>query len=291
MNLNAAEMFVAVVRSGSLSGAAQRMRVPLATVSRNVRQLEQELGVQLLERSARGSKLTDAGLHLYEHASRGIDALNEGEFAVTSHQAVLKGRIRMSIPPSVEPWWALLAAFQREHPDIQLAVDTTVRAVDLPLGGIDIAVRVGPIVHESLVAKRLLRYRHVLVASPSLIERVGMPSTPEDLLAFPCATWVRDPNIPRPWRLGAHEIEPRAVLAVNDYLHLRDRVLAGDVVTELPPFLAAEGLRDGRLVPLLPGHPLPEMEWNLVYPRHRHPSRVVRAFIDFCVRVVGQYLA
>lgn len=290
VDLKAAQIFVAVVRAGSLSAAAAKTHVPLATLSRNVRQLEGELGVQLLERSARGTKLTDAGRQLYEHASRGIDALQEGELAVTSHRHVLKGRLRLSIPPSFEPWWELLAAFQREHPDIQVVVYTTERAVDLSMEGIDIALRIGPGVHESLVAKRLLRYRHVLVASPALVERFGMPTSPDALVALPAGIWVRDANARRPWRLGEREIEPTPILAVNDYLHLRCRALHGDLVTELPPFLAAEALRDGRLVALLADHPFPEQQVSLLYQRQQQPSRVVCAYLDYCQRAVGRYL-
>jgi DNA-binding transcriptional LysR family regulator len=290
VDLRAAQLFVAVVRAGSLSAAAAKTRVPLATLSRNVRQLEEALGVQLLERSARGTKLTDAGMQLYEHAGRGIDALQEGELAVTSHRHVLKGRLRLSLPPSFEPWWELIAAFQREHPDIQVVVHTTERAVDLSLEGIDVALRVGPVVHESLVAKRLLRYRHVLVASPALIERFGLPTSPDALLRLPAGIWVRDASAHRLWRLGERTIEPRPVLAVNDYLHLRWRALHGDVVTELPPFLAAEALRDGRLVALLPDHPFPEQQVSLLYQRQPQSSRVVRAYLDYCHRVVGRYL-
>ena len=291
LDLKAAEMFIAVVRAGSLSAASLKTRVPLATLSRNVRQLEEELGVQLLERSARGTKLTDAGMLLYEHASRGVDALHDGELAVTSHQTALKGRLRLSIPPSFEPWWELLAAFQREHPDIQVVVYTTERTVDLSIEGIDVALRIGPVVHESLVAKRLLRYRHVLVASPALLERFGTPASPDALFALPAAIWVRDANTQRSWRLGEREIQPTAILAVNDYLHLRQRAIAGDAVAELPPFLATEALRDGRLVALLPDHPFPEQEVTLLYQRHRQPSRVVRAYLDYCQREVGRYLA
>jgi DNA-binding transcriptional LysR family regulator len=291
LDLKAAEMFIAVVRAGSLSAASLKTRVPLATLSRNVRQLEEELAIQLLERTARGTKLTDAGMLLYEHASRGIDALHEGEVAVTSQKTALKGRLRLSIPPSFEPWWALLAAFQREHPDIQLVVYTTERAVDLSIEGIDVALRIGPAVRESLVAKRLLRYRHVLVASPALLERFGTPTSPDALFALPAGIWVRDASADRAWRLGEREIDPTAILAVNDYLQLRHRAIAGDVVTELPPFLAADALRDGRLVALLTDHPFPEQEVSLLYQRQRHPSRVVRAYLDYCHRVVGRYLA
>jgi DNA-binding transcriptional LysR family regulator len=291
MDLNATELFVAVVRTGSLSAAAQKSRVPLATVSRNVRRLEERLGVRLIDRTSRGARLTDAGQLFYEHASRGVDTLREGELAVTSHRSALKGSLRISIPPSFEPWWKLLAAFQREHPDIQVRVYTTERAVDLSLEGIDVALRVGHVVNESLIARRLARYRHVLVASPQLLARHGTPATPENLRELPIATWVRDANAQRAWRLGDSEVELVASLAANDYLHLRQRAIAGDFATELPPFLASDALRDGRLVAVLPEYPFPEQEVSLLYQRQRHPSRVVRAYLDYCQAVAATYLS
>jgi len=283
-------MFVAVVRAGSLSAAALRLRIPLATLSRRIREFERELNVQLLERSARGTKLTDAGTLLYEHASRGVEALHDGELAVRSDQARLKGRLRISLPPGFEPWWELLGAFQRAYSDIQVAVYTSERTVDLTVEGIDVALRVGPVVHESMIARRLLRYRHVLVASPRLLKRLGRPATPDALLGFPCAVWCRDANSLGSWRLGERTLEPPAVLAVNDYLHLRSRALAGEVVTELPPFLAADALREGRLRAVLPDHPLPEQQVSLLYPVHRHPSSIVRTYLEFCQNSVAQFL-
>src|SRR5437660_10437214 len=179
MDLNAAEMFVAVVRTGSLSAAAVKLRVPFATLSRRVRQFERELNVQLLERSARGTKLTDAGTLLYEHASRGVEALREGELTVKTAQARLKGRLRISLPPGFEPWWELLATFQRPYPDIQVAVYTSERAVDLSVEGIGGALRVAPVVTESRIAGRLRRYRRVLCASRTLFTRLASPATPD----------------------------------------------------------------------------------------------------------------
>jgi len=86
---------------------------------------------------------------------------------------------------------------------------------------------------------------------------------------------------PGRWELGGHVIEPKAVLATNDYHHLCSRALGGDVVTELPPFLAAAPIRERRLVPLLPQYPLPEWPINLLYPPHRHQSTIVRTYLDF----------
>jgi DNA-binding transcriptional LysR family regulator len=282
MDLNAIRMFVAVVQAGSLSAAATRLGTPLPTLSRRIRDLERQLKVQLLARSARGTKLTDAGTRLYEHASRGIEALLEAEQAVIGDQARLTGRLRLSLPQTFEPWWDLLAAFQRQYPDIQIYVYSTERRLDLIEDGIDVALRVGAIVHEAMVARHVLSFRNILVASPKLVERLGVPVEPEALHRFPCAVWASSIDVRARWELGEHVVEPKAVLSTNDYHHLCNRALRGDVVTELPPFLAAAPVREKRLVPLLSQYPLPEWSINLLYPPHRHPSSIVRTYLDFC---------
>jgi DNA-binding transcriptional LysR family regulator len=282
MDLNAARMFVVVVQAGSLSAAAAKLGVPLPTLSRRVRDLERHLKVQLLERSARGTKLTDAGARLYEHACRGIEALLEAEQTVASDQARLKGRLRLSFPQTVVPWWDMLAAFQRHYPDIEVYVYSTERRMDLIEDGIDVALRVGAIVHETMVARHMLSVSNVLVASPALVERFGMPISPDSLHRFPCAGWASRVDAPVRWDLGGQIIEPATILSANDYHHLRWRALAGDIVTELPPFLAAGPIRERRLVPLLPDYPLPEWSINLLYPPQRYRSTIVRAYIDFC---------
>jgi DNA-binding transcriptional LysR family regulator len=226
--------------------------------------------------------LTDAGTRLYEHASRGIEALLEAEQSVVSDQARLKGRLRLSFPPTVQPWWDLLAAFQHRYPDIQIYVYSTVRRLDLIEDGIDVALRVGAVVHEGMVARQVLSIRNILVASPKLVERFGMPAEPDALHRFPCAVWASRVDVPARWELGGHVVEPTAILSTNDYDHLCSRALGGDVVTELPPFLAATPIREKRLVPLLPQYPLPEWSINLLYPPQRHRSTIVRTYLDFC---------
>jgi DNA-binding transcriptional LysR family regulator len=154
--------------------------------------------------------------------------------------------------------------------------------MDLIEDGIDVALRVGAIVHEAMVARRLLPFRNILVVSPKLVERFGMPAEPDALHRFPCAVWASRIDVPARWELGGQVVEPKAVLSTNDYHHLCSRALGGDVVTELPPFLAAAAIREKRLTPLLPQYPLPEWSINLLYPPHRHPSTIVRTYLDFC---------
>jgi DNA-binding transcriptional LysR family regulator len=282
MDLNATALFVAAVQAGSLSAAAARLDVPLPTLSRRIKQLEQELAVQLMERSARGIQPTEAGMRLYEHASRGVELLAEAEEAVRSDQAQLKGRLRLSIPPAMEPWWDLLRDFQAQYPGIRLAIYATERRIDLIQDGIDVALRVGAIVDESMVASPVASYRHVLVASPKLITRLGNPKGVDDLHRFPCAVWASGPGAHSVWRLGEQTFEPAAVIAANDYQQLRRRALAGDVLTELPPFLARQDLASRTLVGILARHPFPDQPIQLLYPSHRHPSSLVRAYVEFC---------
>jgi DNA-binding transcriptional LysR family regulator len=290
MDLNATRMFVGAVQAGSLSAAAARLNLPLPTISRRIRQLEQQLKVQLLERSPKGITPTDAGTRLYEHASRGLEVLSEGAEAVRSDQARLKGRLRLSIPPSMEPWWALLSAFQQRFPDIRLSVFSTERRVDLIQDGIDVALRVGAIVDESMVASQVASYRHALVASPGLLTRLGAPKTADGLRRFPCAVWAPGSSAQSVWNLGETVLAPDAVLSTNDYAHLRACALRGEAVTELPPFLARDALARGKLVRVLPRLKLPEVSINLLYPSHRHPSSLVRAYLNYCRERAGHYL-
>lgn len=288
MDLNAVKMFVHVVQCNSLTAAAQRMDVPLPTLSRRIKELEQTLNVQLLERSVRGTKLTDAGTRLYEHASRGIETLAEAEQAVLSDQAQLKGRLRLTLPVGFEPWRELLRAFQTQYPDIELFIYNTERRVDLIEDGFDVALRIGSITHDTMVALHLQDYRHVVVASPALIARLGFPVQPGDLDRFPCATWGhRHQSVV--WQLGMtpYRVQPR--LVTNDYAHLAHQALAGQYVTELPPFLATPLIDEGSLIALLPDDPLPLQQINLLYPSHRRPSTIVRAYLNFCKAYIATH--
>ena len=189
MDYNAVRMFVAVAQTGSLSSAATRLGVPLPTLSRKVAELEAGLRVQLLERTARGCRPTEAGSRLFEQASGGIDLLEEAERAILFEQEQLVGRLRLSLPQSFEPWWDLLAVFQRAHPGIQINVYSTERRVDLLADGVDVALRVGAIGDDTIVARHMLTYRHILVASPKLLSGRDRPEGPDDILGLPCAAW------------------------------------------------------------------------------------------------------
>lgn len=111
---------------------------------------------------------------------------------------------------------------------------------------------------------------------------------PQEVRDLPCAVWGANPAAPPRWTLGGTAVDLAPTLATNDYEHLCRRAVAGDVSTELPSFLAANHIRAGRLLHLLPDHPLPEEDIHLVYPRHRHPSAIVQTYLDFCLARVSE---
>ncbi len=128
------------------------------------------------------------------------------------------------------------------------------------------------------------------MASPVLLQRPGEPHSVSDLHRFPRAVWAADSSARLGRLLGKAPFEPTPSLASNDYQHLREHALSGQVVTELPPFLASADIDQGRLCPLLRNHPMPEQVINLLYPSRRHPSSIVRAYLDFCQQHAVGYL-
>ena len=272
MDFNAIKVFTAVVQAGSLSAGAARLQMPVATVSRKIKELENGLNVQLLERTGRGVQPTLIGQQVYE-------------------QAQCAGRLRLSLPLTFEPGWLLLGDFQAAYPRIEVFVLATERKLDLLAEGIDVALRSGGLATDSLVARKFGDMRLQLVASPDLLARCGTPHRPDELAQKPCIGWSPLPEHPVRWSLGGQSIIPPAAFCCNDYRQLRQLALLGRGITDLPDFFARPLLAEGALVEVLPDFPFPQLPLHLLYVKHRHPSSVVRVFVEFCLDNAGKYLA
>lgn len=286
MDLNAVKLFVAAAEAGSISEAARRTGVPLPTVSRQLRKLEGDLGLRLLERGPRGLALTPAGNRLAAEAQPALAALAQAEQRLHDASGVA-GRLRISMPPHLEALWPLFRAFGRRYRAVTFDVFVTDRRVDLVADGIDLAIRVGERGPAGYVGRTLTRYRHRLIASPKFLATHRL-KTPQDLTRVPSACWRSlDGNV---WRVGDSEVELEPVFVTNDYLHLLRLAEAGDVVTEVPPFVAARGLARGRLVEPLPKHPLPESPLRALVVERRSMSPLVRHFLDYASENVARAL-
>jgi DNA-binding transcriptional LysR family regulator len=281
MDFNAVALFVKVVQYGSFSETARRTNIPVATVSRRIKELEKDLGFRLLERSTRYLRLTDTGTKFLEYANQGVEALETGLSLLNYDQLNLSGTLRLSIPPGFIPWRKLLQDFQARYPNVNIQLLVTERRVDLIEDGIDVALRIGDRKNYGAIARKLGSYRHLLVASPILLRKYGEPSHPKDLIKLPCASW-KIPTDSKIWLLGEQTIQINPFFQVNDYLHLLELSLAGVCVTELPPFLAQDYVTEGQLKCLLTNYPLPLRELNLLYPSRKQLSRLVKTYLDFC---------
>jgi DNA-binding transcriptional LysR family regulator len=190
-DFNALVVFAAVAEAKSFSEAARRLKMPLASVSRRVADLENELGVRLLERTTRNLRLTEVGMEVLEYAQRSSEISEAIESIVSNHQATVSGLLRLSAPPNVsEALLApLLCAFRASYPQVHVQALITERYVDHIADGVDLAFRFGHLKDASLVARKILTYRHQLVASPEYIGRVDPPQRPSDLLSHRMITF------------------------------------------------------------------------------------------------------
>jgi DNA-binding transcriptional LysR family regulator len=286
-DLNGLLIFATVVESNSFSEAARKLGVPLSTVSRRVADLEQELGVQLIERSTRKLRLTDVGSSVFKQAQVSIELNDAVRDIVDDHLSLVTGLLRVSSPPSISD--SLLApiigAYQDAHPKVKVQVFVTDRFVDLMAEGIDVAFIVGELQDPALVPHVILTYRHQVVASPKYLDEHGVPETPEDLLTHKLLTfsfWHPENHWDFVSRDGTEKrsITFRPYLSMNDYAGMIPRIVAGAGIGEIPPIVQPGHMDDGRLVEVLPDWKWAPFHLKVVHAGSRYVTRAVRAFVD-----------
>ena len=291
-DLNALVVFAKVVEANSFSEAARRLDMPVSTVSRRIAELEEQLGVRLLERSTRKLQLTELGREVFEHAARSAQLRDTIESVVSSRLSDISGTLRLSAPPSLSDTLLtpLVIAFQRQYPNVRVQILVTERYVEHIADGVDLVFRQGPLRDSSLVAKRMLTYRHQLVASPSYLEACKPPSTPQDLLdhrllAFshwkPDSAWTFIHTNGR----DRQTLTFQPYLAMNDFAGLVPALLTGAGIGELPPVIQPHLRRDGRLVEVMPAWHFRTYNLSLVHLGNRHISKPCRLFKEFAAQM------
>lgn len=278
-------IFAHVVENQSFSRAATALGLSKSAVSKAIAQLETHLGTRLLHRTTRSLKLTEAGERFHEHCARILVEAEEAELAVGRLDGRPRGRLRVSAPYGLGRKFVLPVVLdllaRHEGLEIDLSLDDSY--VDLVASGVDVAVRVGRLVDNSLVARRLAPVRAFLVASPEYLERHGTPQTPEDLAAH---RYIRYANTARPDQLSLERGDERVTvklagpLMCNHGDTILEAVLAGIGIGVLPEFIGTDAFCSGRLQVILPEWSLPASAIYAVYPQGGPVTPAVRHFVD-----------
>ena len=291
-DLNSLVIFAKVVEAKGFSEAARRLKVPISTVSRRVAELEDQLSVRLLERSTRNLRLTDVGAEVLEHAQRSAELSEAVDNLVSNQLSTVAGVLRLSAPPSISDTLLapLLGTFQASYPNVRVQVFVTDRFVDLIAEGIDLVFRLGALRDSSLVARKILTFRHQLVASPAYLERVKAPRSPRDLLDHKLLAFShwRPDNSWTFWHQngkGQETLSFEPYLSMNDYTGLATALLAGVGIGDLPPVVQPDLIRDGRLIEVMPEWHFPTFDLSVLHLGNRQISRPVRLFKEFAVEM------
>lgn len=287
VNLNRLAIFVALVRAGSFTAAAEQLGITKAMVSQHLLRLERELGVTLIVRSTRRMALTEAGavfhtdcVQLLEQAQTAIERMGDRRNTPTGTL-----RLTTSTDYGIAVIAPALADFRRLHPSLQVDLVINDQISDLIAERFDLAIRIGWLRDSSLRAARLGSFRQLVMASPAYLAEHGMPRRPEDLANHP---WIAMSALTAPlrWTFTRGTRTRRIVrmtqaMQANNAAAIRALVLSGAGISVLPDYLVQDDdIQAGRLQVLLAQYRLPEGGIHAVYPDPQPPAKV-RAFIDF----------
>lgn len=279
--------FISVVEAEGFSAAARKIGRSKALLSKYVRELEDELGTLLLNRTTRRFSLTEAG-HIYFHSAsqilREIDGLRD---RMQESAVDLRGRLKLSVPRSFADASVgnTLIAFARQHPDLTLELHLDDRLVDLIEEGFDMAIRISKLEDSSMIAKKLAPMSTIYVASPQTLERHGTPAHPSELTDLPCIVDTNSRNRNN-WQFldpqgQSFSVTVSGLIEANSPELVKKAALADLGITHLPDFIAREDIAAGRLVPVLREFTASEGAIYAVYPHRRYLPAKVRALVDF----------
>ena len=284
--------FAGVVEHGSFTAAAVALNISKPVVSKQVSQLEKELGVQLLVRTTRTLHLTEAGETFAQYATKIIKDLQEAEHAVMPMQSEPQGTLVISAPQSLAYSFLpkILPIFQKRYPLIHLNVRITGRFVDLIEEGIDVALRVGKMEDSSLIARLIQTCQMQVCASPEYWQNYGKPTHPQDLSQHNCLIY-QPASHARLWPFINPQGEKISV-KVNGNLQSDDGGLLlsaaknGQGIFYVPSFLISEDLKSGVLEQVLAEFSQKDTGLYALYPKTKHVPSKLRVFIDFLLEVL-----
>lgn len=287
--------FTRVVELNSFTKAAISLNMPKATLSAQVAGLEKHLNVKLLHRTTRNVSVTNDGAAYYERVLRLLQDLEETESSVKQSRMAYRGRLRVDIATTIARRIILPALddFIKRYPEIELELGCTDRTVNLLQEGVDCAIRGGMPIDETLVARKLITTSRITCATPTYLERHGIPESLEALELHSVVNYQSPRTakvVPFYYEINNKmvAVQGRRKLAINDIDSCVNAVLANIGIAQLPYFGVRDCINSGKLVQVLSEFHSEPAPLYIVYLQNRHLSANVRAFVDWVIALFKQ---
>jgi DNA-binding transcriptional LysR family regulator len=297
MELNALKVFIAVVENSSFVGASKTLQIPTSNVSRSISQLEEALNLQLIERTTRHMKLTQAGQLLYTRVKPLLESLEQTEAELTSQQIQLKGPLRICIPNEAGPklLGTAIADFACQHPEIKISCITNLSGLESLREDLDMAIIIhrGKMDDCDYIANHLTTITCTVVGSPSLIQKWGLPNHTSQLKDLPCITTVSALK-GMPWQFTRTNSE-FSTIQVNEHYRVNSgelalkAAIAGVGFAILAKVACQEFIDDGRLIEIELELPAAPLQLFAIYASRQYQPAKTRAFIDFIRKNLNEY--
>lgn len=294
VSLSDIKTFVVLAEAGSFTNAAEKLGCSRANVSKQLSQLEADLGVSLLIRTTRTQHLTPQGDAFFERCKKSLDGITHAiERALESADA-LTGRIKVNCvggPIGENIVAKLVNDFMAQHPNIGIELDFSSRRVDLISGEFDFVFRMGELVDSSLIGRKLTDISIGVFASPSYIAQHGQPNEPKDLVHHRCITGTL-----KNWVFHTDNESDRLEVTINGNLTCKNgrimvsSAIEGNGVIRVPKLYCQQEVNQGVLVPLLTGWHVQSTPFYLVYAQDKHQPMRLRTFKEFVMNNFRDYL-
>lgn len=290
--LSAMQTFAAVVKSGSFTGAASALGLPKARVSQRVADLEQHLGVRLLQRTTRALSLTEDGQAYLTKCVSILQDIDELEGSIRGGIVEPKGKLRVEALISVARWILAprLHDFQERYPKISVRLGASDRLSHLLEDGLDCAIRGGHLEASGQIARHVCDVSLGLYASPSYIRKAGMPKQPAELNGHHLLSWFSNTGNPFAWQIISddlsYQVESRYGLGFDDPDVAIASCVAGAGICPGAPFAVESWLNQGLLVPILPKWAFAPRPVHIIYPSKKHLSARVRCFVEWALEIM-----
>lgn len=284
--IDAMRAFVTVVNEGTFTRAADRLEISPQLVSKYVSQLEQHLGVRLLNRTTRKIHLTEAGASYHLRTQQVLNDIDDMESHIGDLQTQAQGLLRISAPVSfaIRHMGPLLSEFQMAHPGVGIDLQLNDRKVDVVEEGFDIVLRIGHLKSSSLIAKRIAPIRLVMCASPTYLKQRGTPQRPEDLERHRYLRYSYmelDTSQPLYRWLQSSSQDGISSMISNNGDVLVEAAIASVGIALQPTFISGSAIKEGKLQVVLPEYEPEPMGLYAVYAHRQLLASKVRSFIDF----------